>query len=797
MKMKSIVTLTAALFLGVAAADVFTPIDTLKPCRREALELAKAIQFEGGFARTNDEIVVHGLEKKRAAACWRVKLSQTVPEPIGVSAEAIVKDAVKHDSVLIYVDISYVGGGSLWGLKAFFDPGVNGWQKRTVRILPERPVKAMSIYLMVRNDASAKVRFRSPMVERYRSPGIMTCFDGQVIFTDAPPASPVALLRDVRAETGFVAIRPGGSAFGARLAEKREERLGAQFFTVELSADGGGDKALTFAWLQPLPKGEVLYLPSPRAAALPAGSAEHRNVTETKCGTGGCSRWPFVAAVAGGRGMALGFDPRLPAYGRLALNGALGNIHVAYDVALTAEKPSARMGFVTFAFDAADGFRGALEAYRRLFPEFNKVRVARQGGWMAFKPISKVEGWRDFGFAFKEGDGEPEWDDAHGLITFHYTEPTTWWMRMKERGGGLATMSECLALAEKLASGGNPAKRGYAMAWKKCAIKDVDGNPCGKIRDTPWCNGIVWNLNGAPGQGPDGEFAAKFPKDVLAKRYAGTFPSGVDGEYVDSSELYVTDEQDFNRDNFAGMATPLTFDSLTLRPCVYKGLIAYEYVRGVHDLCRAVGRLVMANGSPGRWWWLAPFIDVMGTETNWNTAKWGWRPLDDAKLSYVRSLCGAKPYCFLQNTDFNAFTPEMCEKFMMKALAYGMYPGFFSPQASSSSHYFSDPKTYNRDRALFKKYMPLCRMVGEAGWRPVNRILPLGPDAGVFAEQFGDRYVTLFNPSTNETRKVAVPHANELTCGIEVEGDLSIPPETCRVLDFKGGEGLSAASTSP
>ena len=123
-----------------------------------------------------------------------------------------------------------------------------------------------------------------------------------------------------------------------------------------------------------------------------------------------------------------------------------------------------------------------LEAYRRLFPEFNKVRVARQGGWMAFKPISKVEGWRDFGFAFKEGDGEPEWDDAHDLITFHYTEPTTWWMRMKERGGGLATMSECLALAEKLASGGNPAKRGYAKAWKKCAIKDVDGNPCGKIK---------------------------------------------------------------------------------------------------------------------------------------------------------------------------------------------------------------------------------------------------------------------------------------------------------------------------
>ena len=33
--MKSIFTLTAALFLGVATADVFTPNDTLKPCRHE------------------------------------------------------------------------------------------------------------------------------------------------------------------------------------------------------------------------------------------------------------------------------------------------------------------------------------------------------------------------------------------------------------------------------------------------------------------------------------------------------------------------------------------------------------------------------------------------------------------------------------------------------------------------------------------------------------------------------------------------------------------------------------------
>jgi len=41
----------------------------------------------------------------------------------------------------------------------------------------------------------------------------------------------------------------------------------------------------------------------------------------------------------------------------------------------------------------------------------------------ALRPISKVKGWEDFGFAFKEGNDETGWDDQHGITTFRYTEP--------------------------------------------------------------------------------------------------------------------------------------------------------------------------------------------------------------------------------------------------------------------------------------------------------------------------------------------------------------------------------------
>jgi hypothetical protein len=43
-------------------------------------------------------------------------------------------------------------------------------------------------------------------------------------------------------------------------------------------------------------------------------------------------------------------------------------------------------------------------------------------------------------------------------------------------------------------------------------------------------------------------------------------------------------------------------------------------------------------------------------------------------------------------------------------------------QGHASTHdvsYFDNPEWYNRDRALFKKYIPLIRKVDEAGWKPV------------------------------------------------------------------------------
>jgi len=94
------------------------------------------------------------------------------------------------------------------------------------------------------------------------------------------------------------------------------------------------------------------------------------------------------------------------------------------------------------------------------------------------------------------------------------------------------------------------------------------------------------------------------------------------------------------------------------------------------------------------------------------------------------------------NSAFENFSYEHVEKYMKRSLAYGMFPGFFSHNASQG-HYFTRPELYDHDRELFKKYVPLCRLVAEAGWEPVTGAR--SENEGVHVERYGERYLTVFN----------------------------------------------------
>ncbi len=205
----------------------------------------------------------------------------------------------------------------------------------------------------------------------------------------------------------------------------------------------------------------------------------------------------------------------------------------------------------------------------------------------------------------------------------------------------------------------------------------------------------------------------------------------------------------------------------------------------------------MANGTPCVMWFLPVLLDVAGTETDWCPGG-KWTPMSLDEFCYRRACCGAKPYCFLMNTDFHYFTHEMVEKYMKRSGVFGMFPSFFSADAATQ-HYFKQPDLYERDRPLFKKYMPIIKKVAEEGWKPITKAV--SSEKYIHLERFGERYITLLNTRSDIPAEGVVTlylnHASEVVdeytgnvYPVDNHGiQIHLGPEDCAVLNlFPGAE---------
>lgn len=698
--------------------------------------------YEQGFEREGDLLVCdNGSDTQgRRGVAQTVVLNQSRPEPIIASAFSRSEGVggSPESGYSIYLDLVYSDGTQLWGQAAPFDCGTHHWQRREVVVMPAKPVKQLSFYLLLRGR-EGKAWFRDARLEVVRASEGASLFDGVAVQLQGP-ARDGFQLRDVAAGSDFVQIARG--ALGLKLETKRSNQAGVESFDVQLTDTTGRDRAVTLVYAIPVAPDGLQWLENPRRAVAVEPGTEYMEAGRFHLGTSGrVSRYPFAAVAGKDKGTAIGIDMAFPAVFRAGYNPDTGELFLAYDLGFAPEKPTARLRFCRFDFEPEWGFRSALATYYQAFPEAFRCLTPEQGLWMPFAKISAVEGWEDFGFKFKEGDNETGWDDQHDITTFRYTEPMTWWMRMPTEMP--RTFEAALAEAERLAV---EKKDPRALAFRTSAFHDATGRPVARLLDTPWCNGAVWSINGMPGiQGDVTDFGLKWNADLRDKLYGPKAKARLDGEYIDSSEGYVTAELDFRRDHFAAAQTPLTFSSGDYRPAIFRGLITFEYIRAIADDVHKMDRLMMANSTPIRLCWLAPLLEVMGTETDWHRGK--WQPMSDAELLYRRAMCKGKPFCFLMNTRFEEFSHELVERYMKRSLAYGMFPGFFSHNASQG-HYFTRPELYNRDRPLFKKYVPLCKLVAEAGWEPVT--LARSNNENVYVERFGDRYLTVFNDSTEE-----------------------------------------------
>ena len=212
---------------------------------------------------------------------------------------------------------------------------------------------------------------------------------------------------------------------------------------VTLTDTTGKDRAVTLLYAVPVDGPRLRWLDDPRrSTAVQPRANMSAPRSSPSAPMAGCRaiRWEPWPASSRARRSASTWQS--PAFFRVGYNAGTGELYLAYDIGLTPEKPSATVRFHIFGFDPKWGFRAALARYYEIFPESFRCRIPQQGLWMPFAKISEVQGWEDFGFRFKEGNDETKWDDEHGILTFRYTEPMTWWMRCprtmpRTHGGGV------------------------------------------------------------------------------------------------------------------------------------------------------------------------------------------------------------------------------------------------------------------------------------------------------------------------------------------------------------------------
>jgi hypothetical protein len=748
----------------------------------------------------------------------------------------------------LYVDIVYADGTPLWGQTVNFTCGTHDWEQRQFVLLPDKPVKLLTLHCLFRGH-TGKVWFDDASVEEVPTPAGAVLFQGvplqgttqtksdrkaaprklstrdglrltlrdntitslQVDGKELSAPTPSGFLaRDFAADSDICAFTNGAcQELGLNLEAKFSPSRDHLAIEGRVTDTTGRDRAVTLLFALPLDASGWQWGDDARRSRLIGGSGEFANTINLRCGANGkMSLYPLAAVWNERAGLALALDMDHPAQYRLVYHAGTKQFFIAYDFGLTKDTAkfpgSAGFRFVLYRFDPRWGFRSALQKYYDLFPQHFTKRVTREGVWMPFTDIASVPGFDDFGFAFQEGAPNVAFDDQHGIASFVYVEPMSHWLAMP-RDVPRTYDSALSVLNKDLAGARGKDAAEMAAATLTSGIENADGRLFLYLVKAPWCDGGVFSLNPDPDipTTPDHPFnkamvmqqaiAAAFkknePKQALpaalpppeagkdafhrvpvipAERgRGGTRPyqtpcqPGLDGVYLDSLEMS-SSELNYRREHFRTASVPLVFDREG-RLCQLMIFNTWEFERAIAAQMHARGKLLFANAVLWQFAFPAPLLDVLGTEVNW-LRQGEYQPDSDAVMNFRRALCRQKPYCLLMNTDYAKLTPELIERFFQRCLFYGVWPGFFDEEAASKDPYWASAnKWYERDRPLFKKYIPLLRRITAAGWQPVTHAKCDNPK--ILVECFGPEpdgavFLTLLN-------NTAAPQSGTVTADLK------------------------------
>lgn len=450
------------------------------------------------------------------------------------------------------------------------------------------------------------------------------------------------------------------------------------------------------------------------------------------------SFYPLAVVEDGSRAFVLETDPSEPRV--FALGAGARFFRADYDLALSPEtrkfpgQATFRCSFYAVERGDEGGFRVALAEFFRRYPDYSERRVPRSGLWMPFSDISKVPGAEDFGFSFFEKVGERgadvDYAKQNGVLTLMYAEPWLYWLPFDD--GEERTPARAAEKMRQLASVGSGWSRDLAASGLAAATRDAKGDISTKFMDLPWNKGARMEVSSDPDLAPASPGGLNRAAAEWKRIAAWLDDPRVDGIYLDSMDAIV--QPDHAEAALQAADYPATYTRAGHVPVMAPNVPQYEFTAALGALLRSRGKYLMANFPLVDAPFINRWIDIPGEETDW----WSggrYNPNSRARLDYRRALSGQKPFGYLQSTDFSTFEGEPLRRYFETCLFYGFQPSFFSHNAADNP-YWQDAKLLERDRPLFRTFVPLVRRVSDAGWQPVRAARLVDP-AGLRLEQFG------------------------------------------------------------
>ena len=461
------------------------------------------------------------------------------------------------------------------------------------------------------------------------------------------------------------------------------------------------------------------------------------------------SMYPFATVHNASSAFAMAV-PMGPLMDRFYYDDANG-LRLVYDVGLSSatvlHPKKATVTFWIYTHDAKWGMRSAAEKYYALQPDAFTTAATTHGAWALDNtvPLNLIPDPEDFGWGYEEGDRNLAFDNANGIVGSHYMSFPEWDINISGYSSQppydvlVDTLNAALGSSGSTVDGTPTA----AMAAAVIASSPYDQNGLYQLSYNPY----FWYSNKL-------QMYPAMPYSTMAN---GTYPlrlqysvdnqvaiaedegNTLGGVFLDNTTTVFGNIENYRKSLWAFHNGPLSFSYRTGETVQYFGDSMDDFTGALRSYLNDQGMVLMASLTPGSYVWFSPTIDVVGGETG------GAETLDRA---YGRRTLGyGKIWTNLYVPGSITPTQDKVLAYLRQALLLGFFPGF-------NGGYWDHSSYYERDRGLFKLYVPLIKTIAQAGWKPVH--YATSSNAATLLERFGDPsdgsfYITAQNSGTSTT----------------------------------------------